>query len=175
LNKIDNKIKEKTEAHPLGFFPLRLLIRIFIIFCGTVCFIGYFPFAPGSFASLVAFLALYFSDLSNGFYLIIFAIILFFVGVFVSSFLEKSWGKDAKYIVIDEVVGMLLSIVFLPKTFIIWGMAFLIFRIFDVLKPYPLKRFEEFKGGWGVMIDDLGAAIYTSILMNIAVWGFGLI
>ena len=77
--------------------------------------------------------------------------------------------KDAKYIVIDEVVGMLLSLVFLPKTFIIWGMTFLIFRIFDVLKPYPLKRFEEFRGGWGVMTDDVGAALYTIILINTSI------
>jgi len=89
--------------------------------------------------------------------------------------LEKKWGKDPSRIVVDEVVGMSFSLIFLPKTYLIWGTAFLIFRFFDIVKPYPLKKFEKLKGGWGIMIDDLGAGIYTSIFVNIFVRLFRLV
>ena len=66
-------------------------------------------------------------------------------------------------------MGMSFSLVFLPKTYLIWGTAFLIFRFFDTVKPYPIRNVEKLKGGWGVMFDDVLAGIYTSILLNVFV------
>ena len=175
MEKNDQVIKEETEIRPLGFFQSNLLIRILVIFLGSGAFAGFFPFAPGSFASLITLLFLYFSNASNPVFLFIFSTILFFVGVFICFILEKKWGKDSSRIVVDEVVGMSFSLIFLPKTYLIWGTAFLIFRFFDIVKPYPLKKFEKFKGGWGIMMDDIGAGIYTSIFVNIFVRLFRLV
>ncbi len=150
-------------------------MRRLAILLGTFFYTGFFPFAPGTFSSFVVLLALYFIDISDAVIIIGISIILFFTGVFVSFILEKEWGKDPSKIVIDEAVGMLLSIVFLPKTYLIWGIAFLIFRLFDIIKPYPIRSIEKLKGGWGVMSDDVLAGIYTSILMNIIVRFFGLV
>ena len=175
MEKNNQVIKEETEVYPLGFFQSNLLIRILVIFLGSGAFIGFFPFAPGSFASLITLLFLYFSNASNPVFLFIFSTILFFVGVFICFILEKNWGKDPSRIVVDEVVGMSFSLIFLPKTYLIWGTAFIIFRFFDIVKPYPLKRFEKFKGGWGIMMDDIGAGIYTSIFVNIFVRLFRLV
>ena len=175
MEKNDQVIKEEAEIRPLGFFQSNLLIRILVIFLGSGAFAGFFPFAPGSFASLITLLFLYFSNASNPVFLFIFSTILFFVGVFICFILEKKWGKDSSRIVVDEIVGMSFSLIFLPKTYLIWGTAFLIFRFFDIVKPYPLKKFEKFKGGWGIMMDDIGAGIYTSIFMNIFVRLFRLV
>ena len=175
LKKNDKILKTKTEDSPLGFFQSNLLIKILVIFLGSGAFTGFFPFAPGSFASLITLLFLYFSNASNPVFLFIFSTILFFVGVFICFILEKMWGKDPSRIVVDEVVGMSFSLIFLPKTYLIWGTAFLTFRFFDIVKPYPLKKFEKFKGGWGIMMDDIGAGIYTLIFVNIFIRLFGLV
>jgi len=175
LEKNNQVVKEETEVRHLGFFQSNLVIRIFVIFLGTGAFTGFFPFASGSFASVITLLLLYFSNASNPVVLFIFSTILLFVGVFICFILEKQWGKDPSRIVVDEVVGMSFSIVFLPKTYLIWGIAFLIFRFFDIVKPYPLKKFEKLKGGWGIMMDDLGAGIYTSIFVNVFVRLFRLV
>ena len=150
-------------------------MRRLAILLGTFFYTGFFPFAPGTFSSFAVLLALYFINISDAVIIIGISIILFFIGVFVSFILEKEWGKDPSRIVIDEAVGMLLSIVFLPRTYLIWGIAFLIFRFFDITKPYPIKSIEKLKGGWGVMSDDVLAGIYTSILMNIIIRFFGLV
>jgi len=146
-----------------------MLIRKLAIFLGSFAFAGYVPFAPGTFTSLVVLLIIYFICISNAVFLFSIAVILFFIGVFVSSILEKEWGKDPSKVVIDEAVGILLSLLFLPKTYLIWGIAFLIFRFFDIAKPYPLKKLEKLRGGWGIMMDDVVAGVYTSVLMNIIV------
>ena len=166
--KKNNKIlNDKTEECSLGFFHSNSLTEVITIFFGTFSFIGYLPFCPGTLASLAILLILCFAGVSNSFILISLAIVLFFIGVLVSFVLEREWGKDASKIVIDEVVGMLLSLVFLPMSFLVWGIAFLIFRIFDIVKPYPIRKIEKLKGGWGVMADDVLAGIYTAVIMNI--------
>lgn len=75
--------------------------------------------------------------------------------------------KDASCIVIDEVCGMLLSLIFLPYNIKIVVLAFILFRILDALKPFPLDRLQRLKGGPGIMADDLVAGLYTNIILQI--------
>ena len=140
-----------------------------IRFISSGGFSGYFPIAPGTFASLVMVGILFIFGVSNPITLSSIAIVLFISGVYVGNHIEKELGKDPSIVVIDEMAGMTLSLLFLPKKLLIWFIAFLLFRLFDIFKPFPVRRFESFKGGWGIMLDDIGAGIYTIVIMNLFV------
>ncbi|MFH1458345.1 MAG: phosphatidylglycerophosphatase A [Candidatus Omnitrophota bacterium] len=129
---------------------------------------GYLPLIPGTFGSCAGVLLYYFiKDNSAVFLLVTFICIV--VGLFVSGRTETVLGqKDAKCIVIDEVSGMLLSLLYLPYDIKLVVIAFFLFRILDTLKPYPANKFQEFKGSFGVMGDDLVAGLYTNIIIQSA-------
>lgn len=91
------------------------------------------------------------------------AVLLFIVGVIVSRDLTRQWGKDPRQIVIDEYACFLLPLYFTPKQWLPLIITFLLFRFFDIVKPPPLKALEKIPSGWGVMLDDLGAAVYTTV------------
>ena len=81
----------------------------------------------------------------------------FLLGVWVSGQAEDESGRDVGRIVIDEVVGMLASVAFLAMTSLTAGLGFLIFRLMDVVKPFPAGLSQRLPGGWGVMADDIVA------------------
>jgi phosphatidylglycerophosphatase A len=74
---------------------------------------------------------------------------------------------DPSIVVIDEIVGMWVSVLFLPKTFMAVSVAFLAFRLFDVIKPQPARRMERLPNGWGIVLDDVVAGIYANIVAQI--------
>jgi phosphatidylglycerophosphatase A len=134
----------------------------------TVFGVGYLPFAPGTFGSVVGLgLFSWLVGLSAQFYF------LFILGVIVLGLLtcgrmEKLTNrKDPGCIVIDEVAGMLLALSFMPPDPKIIFLGFLIFRILDTLKPYPSARFQNQPGAIGVIGDDLIAGIYTNIVLQL--------
>ncbi|MBN1466565.1 phosphatidylglycerophosphatase A [candidate division KSB1 bacterium] len=141
---------------------------------GSTLGCGYFPVAPGTVGSLVAIIALWLlptMDLST---LLLISLIFFFVGVWAATICEREWGHDAGRIVWDEVVGMMISIVALPKQALIYGAAFFLFRLFDIIKPFPANASQRLPKGWGVMIDDVIAALYTNIVLQIVLLIFHL-
>ena len=88
------------------------------------------------------------------------------VGIWAGGRVERSLGaKDPGIIVIDEVAGMLLSVLTLPRTIPVLLTAFVLFRFFDVWKPFPARQSQSLRGGFGVMVDDLIAGLYTLILL----------
>jgi len=100
---------------------------------------------------------------------VLFTVLLIALGFLVSGKAEKIFNKkDAKYIVIDEVCGMLLSLMFVPYDIKMVVIAFFLFRIFDTLKPYPAQIVQNLKGSLGIMGDDIIAGIYTNILLQVA-------
>ena len=132
------------------------------------CFyIGYIPLAPGTFGS---FAGLVFIWVTKPDYLQqVFIIIAFFIlGVISSQLAEKEFGEsDSPRIVIDEFVGYLISMAFLPLTLGYMISAFFLFRFFDILKPSPIKIVERhFHGGWGVMLDDVAAGVFTNLILQ---------
>jgi phosphatidylglycerophosphatase A len=131
--------------------------------------VGYFPVMPGTVGSLVGFfLFLLLRDLSTvGSSCVL--IFLFAIGVYTSSVSESFFKmKDSSRIVIDEIFAMLLVCFLLPKS-LGWGAAgFILFRLFDITKPPPIRRLEKLQGGWGVMMDDLLAAGYTVGLLRLS-------
>jgi phosphatidylglycerophosphatase A len=143
-------------------------VAVFIATCG---YVGYFPIAPGTVGSLAA-LALYalvrWLGTPAAELLMIVAVAL--VGVWAAHGTERALKlKDPGPVVIDEVLGMLITLAFMPLSW--WGIlaAFLLFRLFDVIKPFPAGRLEHLPGGFGIMADDAMAGVYGQLLMRIGI------
>ncbi|HLM24961.1 MAG TPA: phosphatidylglycerophosphatase A [Pyrinomonadaceae bacterium] len=135
--------------------------------------VGYLPLMPGTFGSLVGVgIFLLLSRTAVG--LIVSILAITFAGIWAGSRTEElTRKKDPGKVVVDEVAGQLIAT--LPLAFFTqWSIAavmvsFVLFRFFDIVKPYPANRFEEFKGGFGIMCDDLVAGVYAAVLVSIFV------
>ncbi|WP_333652565.1 phosphatidylglycerophosphatase A family protein [Dissulfurispira sp.] len=147
---------------------MKTFLRFLSKIIATVFFIGYIPFAPGTFGSLagLSFIWVFKPDFL---WQIVILITGFIIGISCSNVIEKESGtKDSKHIVIDEFVGYMASIIFLPLTIGYIIAAFFLFRFFDILKPPPIRNLERmFSGGIGVMIDDLAAGIITNLILQL--------
>jgi len=130
----------------------------------TGCFIGYMPVAPATFSCVISIFLWYFLNSFKVMYIII-AAVLFVLGIIVSDNLAKEWGKDPRRIVIDEYASILLPLYFTPPKIFPLVITFLLFRFFDIVKPPPIRKLESLKGGWGIMLDDLLAAVYTTVIV----------
>ena len=148
-------------------------INLFEKIVGSALFTGYIPFASGTFGSLVAVI-IYFVPGFEKLWIIIPAIILLFIyGVYVAFKFEKVYGKDPSQCTIDEVVGTWIALIALPKTIFITLTSFLIWRLLDIVKPFPARTSENLKGGWGIMIDDVISGFYSLIVVHFIVYLFG--
>ena len=139
------------------------------VFIATVGYCGYFPIAPGtvgSAAGLVFYLLVWWAQsplFEAGLILLLFA-----VGIWAGTTSERYFGGiDPGPIVLDEAVGMLITLAFIPVGIGGALMGFFLFRLFDVLKPFPAGRFEKLHGGLGVMADDAMAAIYANLVLRL--------
>jgi len=143
-------------------------IGLFIATCG---YLGYVPVAPGTFGSaagLVVFAAVRWSG-SPALELAV-IILLFAVGVWSANAAERHFGGvDPAPVILDEVVGMLITLAFLPVNVTGAVVGFLLFRLFDVVKPWPANRLEAVHGGLGVMADDAMAGVYGNVAMRLLV------
>lgn len=92
------------------------------------------------------------------------------IGIWSSTVVSRIWGKDPSRVVIDEVAGMCISLLFIPVTVKCVVIALVLFRFFDIVKPLYIKKMEIFPGGWGIMLDDVLAGIYANILLQAAIW-----
>jgi phosphatidylglycerophosphatase A len=142
------------------------------VFIATAGYSGYFPVAPGtvgSAAGLVVYLLVWWTQSSVVEVALIAA--LFAAGVWAGTTAERYFGGvDPGPIVIDEVVGMLITLAFIPVG---WSGAlagFVLFRIFDIIKPYPAGRLEALHGGLGVMADDAMAAVYANLSLRLLIY-----
>ena len=146
-------------------------------FLFTAFYAGYSPVAPGTAGTLVA-MALYiieniiFSDqdpaILNIFNLI-FVILIIYPSIKLGDAAEKFYrSKDPQQVVLDEVLGYWIAILFIPFSFTFAVMAFILFRIFDIIKPFPAGSLESLTGGLGIMIDDIIAGLYTLVCMHTA-------
>jgi phosphatidylglycerophosphatase A len=158
--------------HDIGRVRALVLTRLAVFVC-TFGYIGYFPVAPGtvgSVAGLVLYALLRWLHAPPAGDGVLIALLLA-VGVWSGTHAERYFGStDPGPGVIDEVVGMLITLFMLPVT---WGIAiagFFVFRVLDVIKPYPARRFESFHGGMGMMADDVMSALYANLAVRILLW-----
>ena len=157
-------------------------------FIATGFYSGYFPVASGTAGSLVG-LGLYMIPGMERIEILSIAIIAgFFAGVFTSARVAAAVGDqrsasaafskdllqqghahapDPSIVVIDEIVGMWISLAFLPKTYGVLIAAFLLFRIFDIVKLPPARQLERIPDGWGIMLDDVAAGVYANIAVRV--------
>jgi phosphatidylglycerophosphatase A len=141
----------------------------FILILATGFGVGYSSIAPGTLGTLIAIPVYFFlSAIPSPIYEIT-LIGFFFLSIWISENAERLFGKkDDQRIVIDEIIGFLVTMLWVPKTirFIIIG--FILFRVFDILKPFPIRRLEKgLKGGYGVVLDDVLAGAYSSIILHL--------
>lgn len=133
----------------------------------TLGFIGYLPYAPGTFGSAFGCLLIAVFKPDDTTLFIVFSF-LFFLGILTSHNTEKLLGKDCGHIVIDEFCGYLLSVLFVPKTPGYLIAAFFLFRFFDIVKPPPVRQMEKIvPGGTGIMLDDVLAGIYANACLQL--------
>jgi phosphatidylglycerophosphatase A len=134
--------------------------------------IGYTPKGGGTVAALVCCIAWYFAWRGGNAHFgeVLVTAGVFLVGVYSSGKMEAVWGKDSYRVVIDEVAGMCLSLCFIPVRwpYILTGLV--LFRFFDIAKPLFIRRMENIKGGWGVMLDDMLAGAYANLLLQMIVF-----
>ena len=133
----------------------------------TCCGIGFIPVAPGTAASLVIAL-LYKLFLFRLFWPFYFLLLVFLgaLGLHASAIYAAELGHDdPRRIVIDEASGQLISLVAVPATWTGVGLSFFLFRLFDIIKPFPIRRTERLPGGWGIMADDLLAGLMARLLV----------
>jgi phosphatidylglycerophosphatase A len=146
------------------------MIRIHKLFA-TSLGIGYIGKGGGTVAAAVTALIWYLALAGSaiaGLWPLVFTVAITLLGIWSGTEVEPYWGKDDKKVVIDEVSGMCFSLLFLPVTpgYILAGLV--LFRFFDIRKPLLIRRTEQLNGGWGVMLDDVVAGIYTNLLLQIA-------
>ena len=143
-------------------------------FIGTVSYVGRLPIAPGTWGSLAALIAWYVlvPFISDPFFLLIISII-FFIGIAASEILIEAWDDtDPKAVVIDEWVGMWIALYLVPHD-LMWGVvAFLLFRLFDILKPGPIQIMDDLHSAIGVMMDDVVAGILALLVTQSLLYYF---
>jgi phosphatidylglycerophosphatase A len=144
----------------------------------TAFYSGYSPVAPGTAGTLVAMALYIFENLIfssadpsvlNMFNLI-FVIVIIYPSIKLGDAAEKFYkSKDPQQVVLDEVLGYWIGIIFIPFSISYAVMAFFLFRLFDIIKPFPARSLESLTGGLGIMIDDIIAGLYTLAFMHAAV------
>lgn len=144
--------------------------RIAALAIATALGAGYVPIAPGTFGSAMGLLlwaVLPATPLVQATAIIV----LFVAGSWSASVAERHFGRtDPGQVVIDEVMGMLITLFLNPVGWIGAIGAFFLFRVADVIKPYPANRLERLHGGVGVMADDAMAAVYANLALRACIW-----
>ena len=147
------------------------MIRL-AVFLATAAYCGYFPVAPGtvgSAAGLIVYLLVWWTQsrvLEAALIAVTFA-----VGTWAATHAERYFGGiDPGPVVIDEVLGQLVALAFIPVGWRAALAGFVLFRIYDVIKPYPANRLETFHGGLGIMSDDAAAGVYANISLRLLMW-----
>ncbi len=142
--------------------------------------VGRLPWAPGTWGSLAGLL-LAWPFLDRPWFLVVAVVVLTVVAIPACTRAEAVMGeKDPPSIVVDEVVGTWTALVALPDPrvetrFYYAVMAFILFRLFDIWKPFPWKKAQNLPGGWGILADDLGAGLYANLFLRVGALGLSLI
>ena len=149
------------------------MTRSFALWIATVGGIGYIPVAPGTFGSAAGLLVWWLLPHAPAVQTAT-IVVLFAVGCWAGNIAEHHFGRtDPGHVVIDEVVGVLITLFMIPVTWKGALAAFLAFRVMDIVKPFPSNRLERLHGGVGVMADDAMAAIYANLAMRLLIMASG--
>lgn len=139
-----------------------------VLFLASGAYVGYVPVASGTFGSLLALPLLVGLAAAPPLAVVAALLVLVAVAVPICHRAGASWGQtDSSYIVLDEICGMAIAGALLPATWWTLGLAFVVFRVFDVVKPYPAGHFDRHvKNGFGVVADDVVAGVYANLVVR---------
>jgi phosphatidylglycerophosphatase A len=142
------------------------------LWLATVLGIGRIPFAPGTFGSIPGvLLALWLHHLGLPWLEGAAIVVIFAVGIWAAGEAERFFQlTDPGPVVIDEVLGMLVTLAFMPVNVTGAIVGFLVFRVFDIVKPFPARNLERLPGGLGIMADDFAAGVWGQIVMRLLIW-----
>jgi phosphatidylglycerophosphatase A len=134
--------------------------------------IGYTPKGGGTVAAIATCIAWYLAGMGGNeslFIEVVTTAVILILGTWSAGKVESEWGKDSSKVVIDEVAGMCITLLAVPVRwqYVLIGLA--LFRAFDIIKPLYIRRMEKLNGGWGVMLDDVLAGIYSNLVLQLIV------
>ena len=135
----------------------------------TTLGVGYFPLAPGTFAaaaSVIVWCILCFNIQHPYFWQLILVPVFIYVGVICSEKILLENEKDPSHVVIDEFAGQWISLLFISPSYISVLIGFVLFRVFDIAKPFGIRRMEKLNKGWGIMMDDVLAGVYSNLVLH---------
>jgi phosphatidylglycerophosphatase A len=144
----------------------------------SVLFLGYIPFISGTFGSAACVFALWWACCRT--HMAVTPLRLWAVALAVSAFSvvvsarprEVFGSDDPRQVVIDEVAGQLVTFLFIPLSVKTLILGFFLFRFFDIVKPYPIHKFEALDGGLGITMDDVAAGVFANITLIAILWGY---
>jgi phosphatidylglycerophosphatase A len=147
-------------------------MKALAVFIASFGYVGFFPIAPGTAGSLAALVLFAFVRwVGVPAFELSMIVAVFAIGVWAASGTEVALGrKDPGVVVIDEVLGMLITLALLPLSIAGIVLGFFLFRLFDVIKPYPADKLEHLHGGLGIMADDAVAGIYSYLVLRACMW-----
>lgn len=147
----------------------KYILKNFTDCCATFFYVGKIPRAPGTFATLATIPLWYLMSSLNPIWYMAITFLIVIFGIFISEAYEKTQAvHDSREIVIDEVAGFLITMVWLPVTWQSVVFGFLLFRFFDIVKPPPIRQLDQkIMGGVGVMLDDVAAGIIANLILQI--------
>ena len=157
-------IGDEAHSEPQGFMD-RLAMLV-----SSGIGVGYVPVAAGTFGSLWGPLLYHvLPDCVFSLVLLYGTPVVALLGVLSASRCERFWGHDPGRVVVDEVAGMMVTLLFLPLNAAVVWTGFLLFRLFDIFKPQPVGIAERLPRGWGVMADDIVAGVYANLILQVLV------
>lgn len=139
-------------------------------FLATGFYMGELPLIPGTWGSLPGLVLCIFLFGVDPTYQIAMTVAMIAISIYLSSLAEKELGHDARPIVIDEIAGMMVTLVFVPRVWYYYLLGFVLFRAMDILKPFPARRSERLPSGLGITMDDVFAGVYANLLLQVAVY-----
>ena len=154
-----------TKAFSKKKYFSDLFVKAVVTFLGT----GYFPWAPGTMGSLAGILIAWFAGPFFFIYLLIFAVLGFAVSKPATRIFTSS---DPSFFVIDEVVGAMISVILIPGSLVLYLTGFLLFRLLDVAKPWPIAIIQKMKHPWAIMGDDVLAGIFANLVLRALIFIF---
>jgi len=136
----------------------------------SVLGIGYIK-GGGTFASIVYCIIWFLlpAGYTGSYWQVTVTLLIILIGTWSASQVEKDWGKDSSKVVMDEVAGMAITLLYAPHTLMYLFIGLVLFRLFDIVKPLGIRRLEKLPGGVGVMADDILSGVYAFIVMRIVI------
>lgn len=148
--------------------------QFFIRKMATAFGLGDIPKAPGTFGTLAGIpIVIGLSFIGNNYFYLIFTAIFFIFSIYISNEAEEIYKeKDAQNIVIDEVLGYMVTMFLVPVNILTVILGFILFRFFDITKIPPIRNLQNIKGGFGVVIDDFLAGVFANIILQCIIYFF---